>query len=639
MHMPSLRNLLLRCVSLSGLILATAPAGAQVLRVTAANASNSAVYDVTFVGSGGYITTLNTDQNTHVSFRSLVFIPNTATGKIDLLIADASRGEIDRYADAAGASTTVWSTAMGAGPTYPDGLSVDAAGNLYVVTSAPGNPKPAQVWVLPRDPGQPAGAAFLAPRLIDENFGGVSVQGLEDSVISATSSNAARPGDLLVLASSPASVFVYSAANIRSVLSGGGPVSPSRTLIGPAQFPAGASPGGMDFWPLDSSLLITTSSGTILRYTFTATTTTRLADFSSGLGNGKFKIRTGLENGVAYAFVANNNGGNILKFGAPALAGGPNPPLATVTSDVQHPQGIAASNLAAVGANSCLQSAGGCDVLGTVISHSVQGVQTLGSNGYVIESPCVVQIDPRIAQYGTCTGHSLPVAQVCAGYGTTVIPAYLCGGSGASGSGFALVRSYTNTLGSAKGALVLSEVVTEDVLPGSSPPCPQTVVGWAPTEGEGTIVEGSGMLEATGGCGSSKSLTKGLSLWAVGLVLNEAALPGTSLADKRVEFATSKYDALSSTIALATITSTFRTTLSSCLAKSRDYFKKKKYINAAAQLITCDALVAASEAAFTASASSPNPSGEIRGRIANLYLQINTRILGNPAPTTWPLLP
>jgi hypothetical protein len=304
---------------------------------------------------------------------------------------------------------------------------------------------------------------------------------------------------------------------------------------------------------------------------------------------------------------------------------------------VRRPQGLTTSNLASVGASTCLQSAGGCDPLGNVIAHSVQNLSTL--SGFVIEEPCVVRTDPRITQYGTCSGHTLPVAQVCSGFGATVIPDYLCGGAGPSGAGFALVKSTTNTLASAKGALVLNEVFTGNVLPGTSPDCPQTVVGWAPTEGEGTVVEGNSLLELTAGCGSSKSLSKGLSLWGAGLVLNETALPGTDLADKRVKFALSKYDALNSTIAAATITSAFRSKLCNCLAKSRDYFKYHKYLNAAGQLVTCDALVAANEAAFTATTNNPNPSGEIRSRIANLYLQINTRILGNPAPTSWPITP
>jgi hypothetical protein len=615
-------------------LLVSASVHAQALRVTAANAANSSVYDVNFAGSGGTITTLNTDQNQHVSFRSLVFIANTLTGKIDLLVADTSSGEIVRYANASGAATPVWSTAVGPGPRYPDGLSVDGEGNLFVVSSASGSPKRAELWVFPRDGTVAAGAAFLAPRLIDRSFGGVAVQILEESLVADTTSAAANAGDLVVLASSPARVLVYSAANVQGVLNGSPPISPSRTLISGTQFPTGVSPGGMDFWPLDNSLLITTAAGTVLRYSFTATTATRRPDFATGLGNGKFKVKTGLQTGVAYAFVANNNGGQILKFGAPPAQGGSNPPLATVTTGVQRPQGLAASNLAATSAAACLQSAGGCNVLGNVLEHTVSGVQSLA--GYVIEDVCVVQADPRIAQFGTCTGHSLPVAQVCAGYGTTVIPDYLCGGSGNSGSAFALIKSQTNSLNTAKGALIANEAFSEGVLTGSNAPCPQTVLGWAPTADEGSIVEGNNMLELTGACGSSRGFSRGLSVWGVGLKLNEAALPGKNAVDSLVKFAAGKYENLQSTIALASIQPTFKTSLSACISSSRADFDRKKYADAATALVNCDALVAANESAFSATSFNPNPSGETRGRLANLYLTIDSRILGNAPLAAWP---
>ena len=351
-----------------------AGAHAQAMRVTAANASNSAVYDVAFAGSGGSISILNTDANRHVSLRSLVFIPNTQTGKIDLLVSDTSRGEIVRYANSTGAATVVWSTASGPGPTYPDGLSVDGAGNLFVVSSASGNTKPAELWVLPRDPAVPAGAGFLSPRLIDRSFGGLSVQSLEETLVARTTSAAAAAGDLLVLVGSPAAVLVYSNVGVQGVIDGSGPISPARTLISSAQFPAGVAPGGMDFWPADNSLLITTASGTVLRYSFTPTSAIRGPDFATGLGNGKFKVRTGVQASTPLAFVANNNGGEILKFGAPPVGGGSNPRWRRSRVAFKDRKVLPRAISRLRDAAECLESAGGCELLGNVIKHTVSGL-------------------------------------------------------------------------------------------------------------------------------------------------------------------------------------------------------------------------------------------------------------------------
>jgi hypothetical protein len=311
--------------------------------------------------------------------------------------------------------------------------------------------------------------------------------------------------------------------------------------------------------------------------------------------------------------------------------------LAIITKGVHKPLGLVTTNLNAAVAGACLESAGGCDLLGGLITHDISGLQS--SSGYVIEDTCVVQVDPRIAQYGSCTGHSLPVAQVCAGYGNAVIPDTLCGGSGSSGSGFALVRSLTNSLDKAKGSLVFNEVFSEEVLPGNNPSCPTSVFAWAPLEGEGTIVEGNALLELTGTCGSSGGLSRGLSLWGIGLVLNESALPGKNAADARVKYAAAKYAALVSTVALANITPYFRKTLTACICDSQEAFERKKFSTAAAKLVDCDALVAKNESSFKASANNANPSGDIRGRFANLYLAVNTRVLGNPPLAAWPPAP
>ena len=120
----------------------------------------------------------------------------------------------------------------------------------------------------------------------------------------------------------------------------------------------------MDFWLPDNSLLISTGGGSILRYSFPGGVPCQLNDFADGLGNGKFKVKTGWQNHQANAFIANNNGGDILQFGEPLLPSGAATPKATVTTGVQRPQGLAVSNLNITPATACqadrrLRPAGG----------------------------------------------------------------------------------------------------------------------------------------------------------------------------------------------------------------------------------------------------------------------------------------
>ena len=495
-------------------VLAITTAHAQILRVTAANASNSGVYDLPFSALGvltGATTPVNTDANKFVSIRSLAYVRNLSPpGSIDLLVTDASRGVVARYANItpyAGASpprpeaaTIVWSTACGPGPAAPDGISVDANGNVFVVSSAPGS-SAAGLWVFPNAASQPAGtpSCSVTPRLVDSAFNGTSEQLLEETLFAFAITNPTQDAntptstaDLLVLASSPTpAVFDYSGQDIQAFLSCTGAypacsVKP-RLLLGPSQvpvtadclsgvsnFPTGLTPGGMDFWLPDNSLLISTGGGSILRYSFPGGVPCRLNDFADGLGNGKFKVKTGWQNHLANAFVANNNGGDILQFSEPLSPTGAATLKATVTSGVQHPQGLVVSNLNVTPAPDC-QVAGGCDILGGVLKHTITGAGDL-SNKFLIETPCIVQVDPRIAQYGTCTGHTLPVSQVCAGYGSTVIPETLCGGSGSPSTqdgqphGFALIKTDNTVDSSLNGALVANDSSPDFVLAGAANP-------------------------------------------------------------------------------------------------------------------------------------------------------------------------
>jgi len=631
---------------------------AQNINVTAANASNDSIYNVTFSNGSGTITVLNTDQASLHTVTSLVFFPNPSTFQLDLLAAENQSGVILRYPGdfQPGTPTTgsVVFAAGGAGPANPDGLSLDAAGNLFVVNNKEGSASLPQLWVLPSDNA----GGFSTPVLLDANYG--SNENLQETLIVGTTiippggtQPVLNPGDLLVLTNNPSTVLRYSGTN------GHGPVSANAptTLV---TLPVGTVPGGMAFWPPDNSLLVTTSRGAILQYHLTPSEIP--GTFASNLGNGQFKIKTGIQFGLPYAYVANNNGGDILQFG------GPNQLLATVTSGVQHPVGLAVTNAVYAPLSACQnQQTSGCDLLGgRVITHDVPPNLSLAGN--VIEDVCVVPVDPRLAQASSCTT-ALSVSTVCAGFSSSVvIPASLCGSSGPSGKGFALVKTLTQAYATPSsfpfnGALILNDSNLPNVLPPSpsnpvcNPPAPGTTplgtLTWAPLSGEGTVVEGNNLLEVTSGCDGSTSKSYGLSLFGLGLGLNTAATGGL------VSFASAKYGtvlgtiqgeitagALPAPIAPSSLPPDGNLTfqLQQCIDTSQAAFAKGSayYNGAALQLLAADqsiAAVATLAAPFTPDSTYPNPSAALRWRLQNMYYTINTRLSGNTAASGPPSPP
>ncbi len=665
-------------------LLVSAGAQAEFLRVTAANARDNSLYDITaFSPPPGTITTLNSDGANHGSFRALVQVANLSAGTVDVLAADATRGQIVRYTPAVGttpaAETVVWSySSAGSGPAHPDGLSVDAAGNLYIVTSKlqdEGDERDgrddgaSQVWVLPASAASASGYA-ASPLLIDGAFATANgVKRLRETAVATTTTAAWGPGDLLVLVgnashsnsqrdTNAAEVLVYRAASIATVLSGAGPrTAPDAIIIAPGQFPAGEYPTGMDFWPADAlrarpTLLIATTAGRILRYDFVAAssgTVPSLAQvLASGVGRGLHKLKTGLQLGVPYAYVTqtlDDGTGQVLKFGAPSSAGGNNL-LGAVTQGVASPDGLAVTRLNAVAATTCA-SASGCNPSG-VLPHQITVAGGKSPTGNVVEGTCVVAADPRVSG-GMCDGSTLDVATLCPGFGNEIIPGTLCGASGASGSGFALIRSAAGGVDGVPGLLVYSQENPDQILPPAlgmtNPPCPAGVLAWAPrsdaSPSEGSIVEvdpATGLMqlvEMTGFCDSSGSGTRGMSVYGVGLTLNASAVGGLA------GYAQSKYDNLYATADKANIVAGTRQTLETALSAVNTYLSQNDYVCAANQVVKVDALVGQDPnpaGNYPGNATNPNPWGEIRGRLANLYLTINTRILGNKPNAEWPLV-
>ena len=693
------RSLIAVTVILAAMFTA-ATATAEFVRVTAANSIDNFVYDVTSFVPPGTIALLNspTDAASHGSFSSVVPVANSVAGTVDVLASDSVGGQIWRYtpvltapAGTPSVPSIVWpiASSSGTGPAHPDGLSLDSWNNLYIVTS-----KKPSVWVLPADPTAATGYA-VNPDLIDANsFFALGDVTLQDSAVATTTTAAWGPNDLLVLVGSKnnansAELIAYRANSIAQVLAGNGPRSgPDAVLIGSSQFPANEFPTGFDFWPADAlvdhpTILVATTAGRVLRYDFSvdpstgAITPTLVQVFASGLGSGLQKIKVGLQLEVPYAFVTQTppkSSGQILQLGAPTASHPTNViGVATQQAGVNGADALAVARAAAEPVSDCVNPqvpAGSpqpktCDIGGKgVAPHSIYtGVQSV--SGDAIESTCVVATDPRwdptTGQYGETT---LDADSVCPGFGHEIIPASLVGGSGVTGKGFALVHTSAPGVDGVAGITVYTQENVDNILPPpqglSNPSCPDAVSAWAPlaSAGEGDVVmvdpiigleSADEMVELTGFCDSSAIISRGMSLYGVGLILNP------SVTGPMPQYAQQKYEDLVATINTApNVPASAKQTIesgtpglanASDLANVETFMQAQDYGCAAKETLGVDAVLALAQddtgttlgnIAAWGDPSNPNPWGELRGRLANLYLTLNTRILGVQPNSAWP---
>ena len=245
------------------------------------------------------------------------------------------------------------------------------------------------------------------------------------------------------------------------------------------------------------------------------------------------------------------------------------------------------------------------------------------------------------------------MSQVCAGYGSTVIPETLCGGSGtpsAAGDnqphGFALIKTDNTVDSSLNGALVANDSSPDLVLAGTANPlCPQSVLGWAPLESEGSVVEDAAgarpMLEMTNFCDAG-STTKGNSIFAIGMVLNDSntAMLAPNLPFTYANFVNQKYTNLIAAVNAANINKSVQQSLLKCIQGSQADFNAvpPNYTTVLTELVSCDAQVVKGKNKLSPTPGiDPNPYGEIRGRIGNVYLWISYHFAGKGTPLHWPL--
>jgi hypothetical protein len=687
---------------------AAAPVTPQPLTVVAANSLGNSIYDMTLTSGRNAATalitgatSLNTDGARHGIFDALVLVPNSQTNTLDLVAADLFNGQLVKYAGPNyGVSSVISSWTQhrpGAQPSTPVGLAVDAAGDLFVISPVgPFETKPG-LWVLPFSKTT---GAYGAPLLIDDTFGGTRTIALAELLIANTGATPIdgaaptwNPGDLVVLVgdTNQARVIVYSKAVINNVIDGGGSVGgPTSTAVPQSMFQhEGALPVGMDIWPRDAthgvSLLFATADGRILR--FDSGQNDFVANFAGGLGLGLQKIKVGTYSGTPYAFVTQLAlplfTGAILQFGTPP-ASGSNAPLATFRRGVDEPVGLAITSSGSAPASSCIGPPG-CSPVGNQTNQqfSGPGAANIPAGATVLQQICVVPADPRAAIVGGawsclgpqinvcqpgqttgCVAPTLDISQFCPGFPSTVLPPFLCGHSGSTGTGLAVMEETAIVVDEHVNNVFIQTGLNADAtVPGPyNLECPQVpLVAWAPRSDlpnvEGVIPEDQSLLntfiDLTSYCEAPGSHSHSASMYAYGIALNSNANGlGTGPDGGMFGFVTNKFtylnDTLNNAIGESQVNTTVASTLQGYISQSQAYFNSGYqndspggYSCALNSLASTESYLQANTSASNffyvqPPAGNPNVAGDLDGRLANLFLTIDADFLDQVPNTTWP---
>jgi hypothetical protein len=733
------------------LFLAVAQSHADQLTVTAANWLGNAVYDLSISPSGATPSTpaigaatlginSSTDARKHGNFDALAWVPNSYCKSLDLLVADATNHQIVRYQGAASITApgcynptngtpTVSPTAQsvfsfgGTGPEFPNALSADAHGNVFLVSSGCTRNSKAGVWALPFNA---ANGQFGAPILIDAKFGGVATTALIETLVAgygaATSlgNTLWHAGDLLVLVGDLGNnrLVVYSQSKLYGLNTNGTLNTSGLPLSGPTSVAIPNSlfaalkpmPGsflsalesslfGMDLLPAtppstDTNVLFTTGDGRIVR--FDTAQDKFVSNYASGLGIGLQKLKVGLYSDVPYAFVAQVLTGNkwlgqVRVLGSPN-SNGSNNQLGSVTSGVMEPVGIAIASSGSQALppppsgstnpcppnNPCVIAPLGTNVITTTIADFGSG----NISGTVQETLCTVLTDPRVTATlngntltsWSCTGTDLPIGagtNYCPSFPSGYIPGSVCGHSGPTASGFVVMEGTATGLDPFDNNSILTTAANVDsVLPGPANLECNTfgttgqipLMAWGPRSDlptiEGVIPEDSQfgpslggapgfLMESTSACDASQSGVRGISLLAFGVGLSTPP-QSTGYQTYLYGLLTEKFAAVTQTVTNANITSAVQSQLQTDISDAQFFVSEAQNGGnltsnidcALSQIYATDVYLRGNLPAFSSNliqtlpgGGNPNPAGDIDGRLANLYMTLNTELLGNAPPT------
>ena len=115
---------------------------------------------------------------------------------------------------------------------------------------------------------------------------------------------------------------------------------------------------------------------------------------------------------------------------------------------------------------------------------------------------------------------------------------------------------------------------------------------------------------------------------------------GAELALYHANFVNQKFTNLLAAVTAANINKSVQQSLVKCIQGSQKDFNAVPpiYATVLTDLLSCDAQVVKGKGKFSPTPGiDPNPYGEIRGRIGNVYLWISYHFAGRRTPTQWPL--
>ncbi len=291
--------------------------------VYVANYANNRIFKVDF--TAGTTTQINTDAN-QVKKLSAMFVRND--GFDDIIICDTAASQVLIYENVGSPGFDGKSRPVTDVPN-PDGISADESGNLYVISSKPGRNKKRQLWFIEKGGPNPGG--YFDARLVTD----IAADLLEDTkVVKVTQPGGLTAGDILVLSRQPARVLRFRRNGSRWTVVNG----PTNPFIA---FPGGVEPMGLAFSASENSLelLVLTLDGSVLRYDFSGGPI-EASFLPEGLGNGPFKIATGLQGAHNRAFITQRNGHTVYAFDILPDGSADPETVASVSQGLNFPQGV-----------------------------------------------------------------------------------------------------------------------------------------------------------------------------------------------------------------------------------------------------------------------------------------------------------